>query len=140
VISATDSFISYLSANLSSNPPVAYIRATADNPNSNDLRVDTLNVSVFGFQEDGSQEMALVSLDIIASDERTVMDWAKRVRDVLIQEQHTPELDYEANPAAPITTGRHVSWDGRAVNFQVIRRSLRIVHVNATFNISHVRQ
>lgn len=140
MISATDSFIAYLNTNLGGTPPVKFVRVTTDTPASNDLDMNTLNVSVLDFAESGSVENPMVSLDLIGSDERQVLDWAKRVRDVLIQEQHAPELDYEANPAAPVATGRHVFWDGLAVRFQIIRRSLSTVHVNATFNISHVRQ
>lgn len=140
MISATDSFIQYLNSQLAGNPPVAWIRPTATDPTSGELKMDTLNVSVLAFTERGSGESALVSLDIIGSDQRQVFGWARRVRDLLIEQQYTPELDYESNPASPAALGRLVSWDGREVDFQVVRVSSRMVHLNATFQLFHVRQ
>lgn len=140
MISLTDSFIQYLSANLSA-PPVAYVRATENDPTSSDLQMNTLNVSILSFQEDGSSETALISLDIVGSDERTVFDWAKAVRDLLLSVQYTPELDFEASPGSPASTGRMVSWDARSISFHLVRKTVdRNVHLNATFPISHVRQ
>jgi hypothetical protein len=139
MLSATDSFIQYLSTGLASNPPVAWVRQTADDPTSNELKLDTLNVAVLGFQQSGSLELPLVSLDIIGSDQRQVYDWARRVRNLLLEQQYAPELDYEANPAAPVATGRMVFWDRDDVDFKVVRNGSRTVHLNATFQLSHAR-
>ena len=140
MISALDSFIQYLSTKLASNPSVKWVRVTSVDPTSGELQMDSLNVSVLGFREEGSSELPLVSLDILGSDERQVHGWAKRVRDVLLEQQYTPELDYETNPAAPVATGRVVSWDGRAVVFTTVRTASRTIHINATFPLLHVRQ
>jgi hypothetical protein len=140
MISATDSFIQYLASNLAGAPPVAWIRQTATDPTSNDMKIDTLNVTVLGFQEEGSMERPLVSLDIIATDQRQAFVWAKAIRDLLNSQQYTPELDYAANPAAPVATGRSVFWDRDDINFHVVRNAPRTVHLNATFQLSHARQ
>lgn len=140
MISATDSFVKYLANSFGDNPPVHWLRKTAEDPSAHLFQLNTLNVSILTFTEDGSEEEALISLDILADDERQAWGWAKIVRDKLIEQQYTPELDYEANPASPVSLGRLVSWDGREVSFQNVRTDKRTVHLNATFVICHVRQ
>lgn len=137
--SAVDSFIQYMSTELAQNPAVSYVRASAAEPTSADLRMDALNISALGFYEIGSSEYALVSLDLLGSEEREVMAWTKRVRDLLLERQYTPELDYELDPEAPPSTGRFVSWSAGDIKFGVVAKSARVLHVNATFQILHVR-
>lgn len=138
---ATDSFIQYLSDELASVVPVHWRRMTPSDENSDALRMDTLNVQFLGFFQDGNSEHCLVSLDLLGSDERTVLGQLKAVRDVLIQEQIVEELDY-SNPGSPIPTGLAVHWDGRDIRFLNVRtpKGQRYVHYNATFPLSHVRE
>lgn len=140
MISATDSFIQYLSAGLAGNPPVSWVHFTPDDATSADLKMDSLNISVLGFFEKGSTELPLISLDIITADERQGYIWVKATRDLLLERQYTPELDYQANPSSPVATGRCVYWDGRDIDFKVVRSSTRTIHLNATFQLYHVRQ
>lgn len=139
MISATDSFISYLSTELANNPPVKWVRRSADREDSHLLQENALNVSVLDVTQNGSEEELLVSLDILGVDERTVFNWMKRVSDVLEQTQYTPELDYATTPETPVAMGRNISWDRDETGFSVVGRSERLVHANATFPICHVR-
>jgi hypothetical protein len=140
MISATDSFVQYLSTQLAGNPPVHWVRRSASNTTAHLLQHNFLNVSVLTFNEEGTKEEVLISLDIIGDDERQVLDWAKLVRDKLIEQQYTPELDYEANPVSPVSLGRLVAWDGREVAFDLVKSDEHNVHLNATFTLCHVRQ
>jgi hypothetical protein len=140
MISATDSFVQYLSVGLANNPAVKWVRRSANDPTSHLLKHNTLNFSALQYMQIGSKEEILVSLDLIGDDERQVVDWAKLVRDKLIEQQYTSELDYEANPASPVTLGRFVEWDGRAITFDIVTSDANSVHLNATFSICHVRQ
>jgi hypothetical protein len=140
MISATDSFAQYLSTELTATLPVNWVRRTAGDPTAHLLKQNALNFSVLTFMQVGSEERILVSLDILGEDERQVLDWAKVVRDKLIEQQYTSELDYEASPASPVPIGRLVAWDGRDISFDIVRSDEHEVHLNATFSICHVRQ
>lgn len=135
MVSATDSFIKYLSTELAGNPGVAWVR-TSEDPASADLKLEALNISILGFREEYTLERPLVSLDIVSADERQAMLWAKRTRDKLIERQYTPELDYENNAAA---TGRMVAWDAADIHFQKVRQTPHVVHFNATLELYHAR-
>lgn len=139
MLTATDSFINYLNTELASNPPVKWVRRSSSREDSAQFQENALNVSLLDVSIEGSEEELLVSLDILASDERAAFDWVKRIRDVLEDKQYTPELDFAANPAAPVALNRYVSWDRDDLSFQTVRRSERLVHINATFTICHVR-
>lgn len=139
MISATDSFIQYLSTELNGIVPVAWNHATPTDASSSEMQMNTLNVSALSFRGVGTYEDILVSLDLIGEDERLTYDWAKSIRTTLISVQYTPELDYEANPVSPVPSGHMVSWYGREIDFQVVQSALRYIHLNATFLISHVR-
>jgi hypothetical protein len=139
MISASDSFISYLNSELAGSPPVNWVHKSAGDTTSHLMQMNKLNVSVIQYTEQGSEERLLTSLDLIGDDERTVMGWAKTVRDILIEEQFARESDFEANPASPMPVGRSVFWDGRDVNFVMVRSDGHSVHLNATFNVRHVR-
>jgi hypothetical protein len=140
MLSATDSFIQYLSDELNGTVPVHWRRQTVVDESAGLLKLNHLNVQGLGFFEDDSLEYCLVSLDLLGDDERTVAAQLKAIRDVLILEQIIPELDYTI-PASPISTGRSVSWEGRAIRFLSVRtpKGQRYVHYNATFPLTHSR-
>ncbi len=137
---ATDTFIEYLAENLGG-IPVHWRHQTPNDENADSFKQGALNVKVLGYFQDGSLEYALVSLDLLGSDERTVLGQLTAVRDLLIQEQVTPEYDY-ANPDNPFPTGLAVSWDGDTVRFLNVRtpQGTRYVHFNATFPLTHARE
>lgn len=141
MLTATDSFIDFLSDELSGAPPVYWWRQTAVDEHAGFLKQDALNVQLLGFFEDGSAETCLVSLDLLASDERQAMAWLKTIRNLLIDCQVIPEMDY-TDPDSPVTTGRSVSWYGRQIEFINVRtpRGVRYVHYNATFPLLYVRE
>jgi hypothetical protein len=139
MISATDSFIAYLSGELSGTLSVHWLRKSATDATAHLFQSNALNVSIFQAAENGSSEEILVSLDILADDERTAWGWAKAVRDKLIERQYTPELDYEADPDSPVATGRYVSWDRDDITFEMVPVHENQIQLNATFNICHVR-
>lgn len=140
MLTATDSFVEYLAANVTS-VPIHWRRQTAIDENATLPRMDALNVQFLGFFEEGSSEFCLVSLDLLGVEERTVLAQLKEVRDVLLAAQITPELDY-TNPSLPAATGRAVSWEGREIRFLNVRvpKGARYVHYNATFPLLHVRE
>lgn len=141
MLTATDSFIEYLAAELTP-LPVIWVRQTANKENAGTLNVDALNVRILGFWEDGEIERGLVSLDLLGSDERTTLANLKLLRDVLIQKQFTPELDYSLFPDVPQPTGRAVSWEAKTIRFLNVRTpsGARYVHYNATFPLVYTRE
>lgn len=138
MLSATDSFIQYLSAGLD---PLAvyFVRATSSDSLSSVLKMDALNIYILNAQESGSAERLMVSLDLLGTDVRAVLANAKLVRDKLIEQQYTEERDYDADPVNGVDLGRCVYWNGRTINFQMVRNEAHYVHLNATFSLSHVR-
>jgi hypothetical protein len=140
MISATDTFLQYLSTGLGGNPAVHWVRKDATDTTAHLLKHGCLNMSILRFSNEGSMEEALVSLDILSSGEREAWQWAKTVRNKLIEQQYTSELDFEAAPDSPVPLGQLVSWQGREIDFDIIVSDANYVHLNATFNICHARQ
>ena len=152
MLSAFDSFLTYLNDELEGDPVVHWVRMDPTDDLAHLLKDDALNVSLLGMEQIGSWEELLVSLDVIGSNERQVLGWVKRIRDVLIQHQYAEENDHETNPTDPISLDRLVSWERDDIRFATVavddsyrryRRSGdddRQVHLNATFPIRHVRQ
>jgi hypothetical protein len=139
MISALDSFLSYLNTELAGNPPVNWQRADPNDADANVLKENHLNVSILAVEQEGSSEEILISLDLVGYSEREVFGWAKRVRDVLLQQQFTPEFDHEVNPSSPVALQRSVSWKRDEVRFTVVESAHRFVQLNATFPICHTR-
>lgn len=141
MLTASDSFIQFLDTNLAGDPAVHWRRHSAVDEQAVILKQDALNVSLLGFYEEDSLEMCLVSLDLLATDERVALRWLKLVRDLLVGGQIITERDH-TNPAVPVPTGRKVSWTGRRINFLNIRtpRGSRYVHYNATFPLLYARE
>lgn len=137
MISATDSFVNYLSTRLDGIVPVVWVRVTPDAVSSLDLQMDALNFSILQFSDHGSMESILVSLDLIGSDERTSLQIAKKIRLVLSDTQYTSELDYEIDPDAPASLGRNVEWQGNEIVFSLIISRPNYFHLNSTFAIRH---
>ena len=134
-----DSFVEYLATELADAPPVHWVRVSPDE-DSNRPKVGYLNITVLGFLQNGQMEEALVSLDLIGTDERATFVWAKAVRDKLLERQYTAELDYAANPSSPVDTGKMVEWRGNDIDFRVLVTDVHYVHLNATFPLRHARQ
>jgi hypothetical protein len=141
MLHATDTLIEYLAANLTGIVPVHWVRQTPNDENAGVMQQDALNVRALGFWEVGSLEKPLVSLDLLGSDERTVMTQLQAIRDVLIQEQTIPEKDY-SDPVDPELTGKSVFWEGMDLRFIKVRtpKGSRYVHYNCTFPITHTRE
>jgi hypothetical protein len=140
MIHATDSFITYLATELNNDPPVRWVRVTTSDEQSASLAVNTCNVSILAIDQYGSVEEALVSLDVIGTDERTVWRWIGRIRDVLLQTLYTPEYDYSTTPGTPVSRRRMVTWDRDDVEFSAVGSGDSLLQFNATFPIRHVRQ
>lgn len=140
MLTATDSFIQYLASELTPFEVFWWRRGDIEG-HAGFLKQDALNVQVLGFWEDGSVEMCLVSLDLLAKTERTALTNLKKVRDALIQAQYVPERDF-TDPAAPVFTGRNISWDARKVKFISVRTpaGARYAHYNATFPLIYTRE
>lgn len=141
MLTATDSFIEYLSSGLSNDPKVYWWRQSAYEEHSGLLQHNAVNVQYLGFFEEGSVEYCLTSLDLLADDERQALTWLKKVRDLLVELQTIPEMDY-SNPSSPVETGRSVAWDGQFLRFHNVRtpRGALYVHYNATFPIYYTRE
>ena len=139
MLTVVDSFIEYLAYELNDVPQVNWVRVSSDE-NSNRPQIGYLNITVLGFLQAGQMEEALVSLDLIGSDEREVFNWAKRVRDKLLERQYTPELDYSQSPTSPRPTGKMVEWNGDKVDFKVLVTDVNYVHLVATLPLRHARQ
>lgn len=137
MLSLSDSFIEYLAASVTA-LPVHWVRVTADD-GSHLLKTGHLNVAILAVLQNGSLEEALVSLDIIGTDERESYVWAEAVIDTLRDPQYTPELNYSPDPASPTPTGKLVHWEADRIRFQVVEAAPLYLHLNATFPICHAR-
>lgn len=140
MLNATDSFIQYLSTGLAGAPPVTWVRASTDDAATSELQMEALNVSILGYYEVGQLELPLISLDLLGTDERSVLRWTKSIRDLLNERQFIPEIDYDTNPLVPAPTGKCVYWDASLIDFKIIQSGERYVHINATFDLRHARQ
>lgn len=138
MLSATDSFIKYLQTSLNGAPLVHWVHADENDPESNVLQQNALNVTVLSVARDGSLGRALISLDLLGSNERQVMVWLENVLLLLSETQVIAEQIYDVNPSVPTpVAGKAVSWDGLKVKFNVIPSDTHYLHLNATFPISH---
>jgi hypothetical protein len=138
VIEVVDSFIEYLNSELSGDLEVNWVRVSADE-NSNRPKLNALNVAVLSFHEYDSLEEVLISLDLIGTDERTVLGWAARVRNVLLQVQFTRLKVFTPDPDAPSVTDQMVSWNGNKVRFTVVVSDENSCHLNGTLPVCHAR-
>ena len=141
MLNATDSFVQYLKRELDGTITVKWRRQTPLDEYADVLEQDALNVKYLGFYEDGSVEYCLASLDILGSDERTVMTKVKAVRDVLMQTQFTAEMDWSI-PTSPVLTGRTISWPANKIRFINVRvpQGARFVHYNCSFPLIYTRE
>jgi hypothetical protein len=140
MLSASDSFIEYLANELS--PLQVYWWRKGDiESHAGFLKQDALNVSLLGFWEDDTMEMCLISLDLLASDERTALTNLQLLRDALLAVQFVQERDF-SDPAAPRYTRRNITWDARKVRFISVRTpaGARYAHYNATFPLVYTRE
>ena len=137
MLSATDTFIEYLSTGLAGVIAVHWVHFDANDATSNLLHEDALNVTILGVQRDGSEILALISLDILGHDERASLTALQATLGLLAQEQTIQELSYADNPASPTpVAGKHVFWEGRDIKFKAIPVE-NYLHYNATFPIRH---
>jgi hypothetical protein len=147
MLSAVDSFVTYLSTALGSPLvlPVAFLRQDANNPQSDRMQMGALNVRVLLADRVGSMESIMVSLDILGNDARQAWGWAEAVQAVLAGLM-IPEYDFSDSSA--IANGRCVSWNGDDLSFQEVSFASRgsksianehFVHLNLTMDITHQR-
>lgn len=136
ILSATDTFIKFLSQQLANDPPVHWVRATTSDETSSVLQMNTLNVEVLGWHVDGALREADVSLDLIGSDERTVIRWVGCVQDAL-DVGFVREVDYTTSPVTTLTGC--ISWNRDDLSFDVMRSDKAFLHYNALMTLRHVR-
>jgi hypothetical protein len=150
VVTALDSFIEYLAAELSGIVPIHWVRHWPEDESAGVFQRNALNVMLLGAQQNGSMEELMVSLDLVGSDARTTHAWADSIRDLLIERQFCPERNYSPNPASPVPLNKMVSWEGNDVAFNLVSaRPWRKqeatgtegsdVHLNCTIQICHSR-
>lgn len=139
MIHATDSFIKYLATELANDPPVHWVRVSLTDEQSSTFKTGALNVSILTMDQIGHVEEALVSLDVIGTDERTSWRWVERIRDVLLQSTYAPIVDYSTTPATPIAKGRLVNWERDELEFSLVGTGANLLHFNATLPIRYLR-
>ena len=140
MLTASDSFLEYLAFELP-DIPVYWWRQSAYDEHAGLLKQNALNFQILGFFESGSAEYCLASLDLLGTDERTVLTQLQTVRDLLIATQFTPEYDY-TNPDNPAPTGRMISWEVKKVRFLNIRtpNGARYMHYNCPLPLLYTRE
>lgn len=138
MVSAVDSFVTFLSTSLGSPMvlPVKFLRQDARDPNTEQMLVNALNVRALDTGRVGSVESVMVSLDILASNERQGWRWAEAVQQVLAPLM-IQEYDYETSPATPLPTTRCISWMAEDVVFQLVGSNQHYVQLNLTLDISY---
>ena len=135
-----DSFVTYLSTELSGVLPVSYLQALPGTPDSERLVLNRLNVRVLAPSRTmGHLEEALLSLDIVGQDERQVLGWVASVQNLLRSRLYAPEFQYEPDPSTPVATGVNVFWEMGDVDFEVAGSSPSLVQMTCTLPIRHVR-
>jgi hypothetical protein len=140
VVSALDSFLVYLNTQLAAAAiTVHWVRQDPSNDTAHLLQENALNVAMLTADQSGNREEILVSLDLVGSDERTVLGQAETIRDVLLQTQYAAESSYSANPLSPQSLGRLVSWSGDDVKWTTVAKNARLIQMNCTMPLLHVR-
>lgn len=138
MLHAVDSFVEYLASELEDVISVRLVRVSANDPQSARLQHGYLNVSVLGFDTMVNDATALVSVDLLASDERQALTILASVTRVLTQSFYTPALDYSQE--TPTATGYLVSWIKSDVKFEVVKADDSAFHMSATMQLRYVPQ
>ena len=135
-----DSFVMYLSTELTGVLPVSYLQSLPGAPDAERLVLNRLNVRVLAPSATiGHLEEALLSLDIVGQDERQVLGWVASVQNLLRSRLYTPEFQYEPDSANPVATGVNVYWSMGDVDFEVVGSSPSMVQMTCTLPIRHAR-
>ena len=120
---AKDTFLTYLNTNLSTLiPPITVhpMRKDPNNPSSNALQIDALNVG-FGKIDFGVTTTTLyVKLDIVCNSEISAGYITQQVWLLLSNTFYTPLYDYTI-PASPVATGTMLMWKRDRVKFSTVQ-------------------
>jgi len=135
--SLVDTLIEYLHTELAGALPVHYTRFSSVDENTNQHQVNAVNVSLLGGERDGSIEAGLMSLDILASDEREGLAWCTHVSDILRSTRFVPEYDYSTT--IPTALGRCIYWATDDIDFTVAGNAQHYVHFSLTLPVTHAR-
>jgi len=133
MIEARDSFLHLLADNLPAEVKVHNVRKDPDTPGSERLHTNKVNVQFLSDDLHTGVSLVLVTVDVIHEDERTAIDWTKKVWDILSAALYAPVYDYSSG--TPVATGWNLSW-GQPVRFRPIFDEL-YTRRSATLTLSY---
>lgn len=107
-IQVRDTFTHFLADNLTG-INVHQCRRDINNPNQDDLEMNTVNLSFINTDFDRHINVQHVVIDIIHDDERTAFDWTQQVWTLLSKAFMTPVFDY-TNPSSPVQQNSNIFW------------------------------
>ena len=115
-----DSFLRFLADNLqTSNIPVHNVRRDTDNPDANQLQNNAVNVTFLNANLTTTVSQQVVSVDVVANNELSAIDWATTLWRILSGAFMTPCLDY-TNSSSPVPTGTNVFWNRTSIRFRPV--------------------
>lgn len=114
-----DSFLKFLADNLPSDLPVHAIRRDPNDPISNILKSNAVNVQFLNLTLEKSVSTQLTSVDVLADDETTALESVNQVWQLLSASYYTPQLNY-LDPAHPVPTFSNIYWPVKGLQFKPI--------------------
>lgn len=113
-----DSFLHFLADNLSSSGiSVHPIRRDSNNPGTEKLQANCINVQFLNVEPSVQVGNQLVAIDVIHEEELTALDWMETVWDLLSSTFYAPLYDY-SDPANPAPLGTNIMWGRNRVRFK----------------------
>lgn len=113
-----DSFLHFLADNLTG-VPIHPVRRDMNDPKSDKLQGNALNVQFSNTSFGVAQSTQVVNLDILNDNELVVVQWTEQLWRLLSSSFYTPLLDY-TDPLNPVSTGTNIMWDRNGVRFSPI--------------------
>jgi hypothetical protein len=130
---ARDTFLRFLADNLPS-LTVNAIRRDMNDPNSDTLQNNAINIKFLSPTYDNQIAEQPVSIDILNDNELTALDWATQVWNLMSTRFYTPIYDY-TTVATPVNTGYVLFWN-RKMRFSEIQAPY-YSHLNCTITLNH---
>ncbi len=116
---ARDTFLHFIADNLPTGTAFHYLHRDPNDPASELLKTNAVNVEFNGMASYNLTDMQYVSIDVVADYDDDAVTWVKNVVDLLRSAYYTPLYNYTV-PTAPVPVRGNVMWPRAAINFRKI--------------------
>jgi hypothetical protein len=114
-----DTFLHFIADNLSSGMTFQYIHRDPDDPDSELLKMNAVNISYQGLSLSFDTDKQFVVIDVVSDYEETAVTWIHSIVSLLRSAYYTPILDY-TNPSSPTPVWGNVMWPKAPIIFRRI--------------------